>query len=250
MNNFPKILVAAPTSSAKHYCFPDWLDNALKIVYPNFKIVLFDNTMDNGESVKYHNDYYKKKYGKNADQFECIKSDTTGLESSLIARICRSHNDVRDYAIKNNYAYLFHLESDVIPKVNFLQELLLHKKDVAGALYFRDEGRFRRLMVQIRVFRSKHNIFNANFDAQDDVFFIDGTLKPVAHIGLGCVLIKIDVLKKIAFRFDPRIHAYPDSFFAEDLFRNKIKIWADTSLIAEHRNKNWFVEVYNKYNKA
>ncbi len=245
--SFKKILVCAPTSSAKAYCFEDWLDNALKINYPNFKIVLFDNTLDNGESVEYQNNCYKKKY--NGDQFICIKSNTIGCDG-VISRICKSHNDCRDYAIENNYDSMLHLETDVFPQPHFLQELVLNNKPVCGALYYRDEGRFRRLMLQQRIYRSPHNIFSANATPDDDIFFIDGTIKPVSHIGLGCVLIRIDVLEKFPFRFIQGLHMHTDSYWAEDCFKHKINVFADTRLICEHRNSNWFINVYSKTNKA
>lgn len=89
---FKKVLIAAPTSAYKHYCFEDWLDNALKIQYPNFKIVLFDNTSDDGESAAYQNEYYRKNYG--GDQFECIKSDISDCDGDdIISVICKSHNE-------------------------------------------------------------------------------------------------------------------------------------------------------------
>lgn len=244
-----KILIAAPTSANKFYCFEDYLDNALKIVCPGEKkIVLFDNTMDNGESVAYQNAYYKNKYGQNATEFECIKSDTTFCDG-LTSRICKSHNDCRKYAIDNEYDYMLHLESDIFPPPNVVQELLLAKKDVVGALYNRDEGRFRRLMVQNRLKRSPFNFYMSNFDPQDCLYFVDGTVKPAHHIGLGCVLIKTSVLKKIPFRYVPNVPVHTDSYFAEDCARNKIKIFANTGLLCEHRNQNWLLDVLKNENK-
>ena len=245
--SFEKILITAPTSAAKAYCLEDWLDNELKTVYPNFMIGLFDNTLDNGESAAYQNNYYKKKYG--GDQFLCLRSDVTGCDG-VISRICKSHNDCRDYALENKYDAIWHLETDVFPKPHFLQELVLNKKPVCGGLYYRDEGRFRRLMIQQRVYRSPHNIFSKNATPEEDLYFIDGTLKTASHIGLGCVLIRSTVLKKIPFRYVPGLPAHTDSYWAEDCFKHKIKIWADTNLICEHRNSNWLIDIYSNTNKA
>ena len=243
--NFKKILITGPTSANKHYCFPEWLDHALRINYPGeWKIVLFDNTVDNGESAKFQNDYYKKHYA--GDKFECIQSDNRGQEG-VIARICNSHNDCRKYALDNNYDSILHLETDVMVNPHFLQELVIHKKAVVGALYYRDFGSFRKLMVQQRVNRSPSNVFMYNFDKNDDLSFVDGTLKQVGHIGLGCLLIDTKVLKKIPFRFVKNVGLHPDSYFAEDIWKAGIKIFADTLLIAEHRNQDW-EQVYTKTN--
>ncbi len=246
-NNFPPILVGSPTSNHKSYCDYDWIDNTLLINYPNYKVRLFDNSNDNGEYVDRLNTYYTNKYGDN-DKFLAIKSDTRFC-SGLISKVCKGHNDIRNYAIQNNYSALFHLESDVFCGTNVLQELYLHKKSVVGALYYRDMGRFRKLMVQQRISRSPNNFFMKNFDQTDDIWFIDGTVKTVGHIGLGAVLIDRKVLEKIPFRYVEGVKVFPDSWWADDCHRNKIKIWADTALICEHRNAAWDIDVINKDNK-
>jgi len=84
----------------------------------------------------------------------------------------------------------------------------------------------------------KH-IKTLNFERNEDLCFIDGNIKKVSHVGLGCVLIKKNVLKKIPFRFEKGIGIHPDSFFAEDCFKNKISIYADTSVICKHENQAW-----------
>lgn len=236
--SFKKILITGPTSANKHYCFEKWLDNTLKINYPGeWKIILFDNTLDNGESAKYQNDYYVRNYGHD-NKFECIASDNRNTDS-LVSRICNSHNDCRRYAMDNGYDAVLHLETDVFIKPNYLQELVLHKKPVVGALYYRDFGSFRKLMAQQRVNRAPSNTFMYNLDRMDDATWVDGTLKQIDHIGLGCLLIDIKVLKKIPFRFVKEIPVHADSFFAEDLYKAGIKIFADTSLICEHQNSDW-----------
>lgn len=245
---FKKILITAPTSSNKNYCLEEYLLNVSRIEYPNFKLVLFDNTVDSGENILYVNSTIKRLFG-NDDRFVCIKSDIAGCEG-LISRMCKSMNEARLYAIDNGYDAALWLESDVMIQPHFLQELIIHKKPVVGALYYRGEGKFRKLMVQQRVHRAPNNVFMDNADQQFDVSFIDGTLKEAGHIGLGCVLIDVKVLNKIPFRYNPNVPLHSDSYWAEDLYQNKIKVWVDTALIAEHKNQNWDLQVYNKNNKA
>ncbi len=246
---FPKILISAPTSAAKNYCLEEYLTAVHNVEYPNFTLRLFDNTLDGGVNVAHINATILKLLGHD-DRFLAVKTDTLGLEGSLIARICQSHNDARTEALTGGYDYLLHLESDVIIKPHFLQELVLHKKPVVGALYYRDESRFRKLMVQTRLNRSPNNVFMRNLDPDDDLAYINGGLKEAGNMGLGCLLIRIDVLKKIMFRYVHNLHVFPDSFFAEDCLKHKIKILADTSLICDHKNSNWQLQVYTKTNKA
>jgi hypothetical protein len=96
-------------------------------------------------------------------------------------------------------------------------------------------------MLQRRIYRAPNNIVAQNFLGSDDTCFIDGTLKKVASVGLGCVLIKTDVLKKIPFRFVKGENLHPDTFFSEDCFRFNVSIFADTSVICRHDNKSWGV---------
>lgn len=245
---FKKILIAAPTSSNKNYCLEEYLINVSKIEYGNFKCVLFDNTLDAGENTAHINNTMKRLFG-NDERFLAIHSNVTDCEG-IISRICKGHNDCRTYAIAGGYVKMLHLETDVMIEPHFLQELILHAKPVVGACYYRDEGRFRKLMVQQRMHRSPNNVYMYNLDQQDDTYFIDGTLKRVGHIGLGCILIDIDVLKKVPFRYVPNIPLHTDSYWAEDVHKAGIKIYCDTNLICQHKNANWTLDVYDKNNKA
>lgn len=239
-----KILICAPTASAKNYCAEKWLKNINEFTYPNFEVVVFDNTNDKGENAVYLNEL--------ADSL-CLKYDFKAIhiqsepDIGLIERLYISHNHCRIYAHDNYYKYMLHLETDVIPEHDVIEKLLAHKKQVIGALYYRDEGRFRKLMVQRHLFKSSHNIMAVNISPEEDVCFIDGTLKKVAHIGLGCVLIHTSVFSPIPFRFIPGRDVSPDSYFAEDCFKHQIPIYAETTVICQHDNTAWgkFGEDYN-----
>jgi hypothetical protein len=207
--------------------------------YPNFNVVLFDNTNDNQEFTEYMNEVYRTKY--NSDKFIAVNSlklNESKVEN-IIEKMCISHNDCRKYAIYNNYDYLLHLESDIFPEKDVIQNLIFHKKSVVGAIYYRDEGMFRKPMLQMSFEMMNGHVKALNFDSKDDITFINGSLKKIAHIGLGCILIKRKVLEKIPFRFENGVPMHPDSFFAEDCFKNGISIYADTSIICRHENQAW-----------
>jgi hypothetical protein len=239
MSDFPRVLVAAPTASAKKYCFSEWLDNVMAFDYPNFNVVLFDNTKDNGEFTQYMNQTHKDNY--NSGNF--IAANSLKLNNSpainVIEKMCLSHNDCRKHTLFHNYDYLLHLETDVFPEKDVIQRLIFNKKRVVGAIYYRDEGRYRKPMLQRFIEPMPKHIQSVNFESNEDTCFIDGTLKQVSHVGLGCVLIENKVLKKIPFRFEKQVEMHPDSFFAEDCLRNGIPIYADTSIICRHDNQEW-----------
>lgn len=241
--NLPKILIAAPTASIKYYCFEEWIDNIMQFTYPNFQVRIFDNTPDNGLSVIKQNRYFHDKYGENNDKFLCISSlKINGIDkrsvTTTISRMAMSHNDCREYALENKFDAMLHLETDIFPEKDIIEKLLEHKKQVIGAVYFIDEGRWRKPMIQRHLFRSPNNIVSAPLDS-NDISFIDGSVKKVSSVGLGCVLIDRKVLQKIPFRFIKGAHLHPDSYFSEDCFKNKIPTFVNTSTIARHDNKFW-----------
>jgi hypothetical protein len=241
--NLPKILICSPTANVKNYCFDEWLDNVMNFTYPNFEIRLYDNTNDKGTNADLLNRKYQNKYGYDKKFFainSLIKNDAQDVKS-VIEKMCISHNDCMVYSIENNFDYILHLESDVFPEKDIIERLLMHNKMVVGGIYYRDEGKYRKPMMQRRVYITNSYVISMNFDKSEDIHFMDGTLKQVAHIGLGCVLIKTLVFNKIQFRFVPKEGFHPDTYFAEDCFRNKIPIYADTSCIARHENQAWGV---------
>jgi hypothetical protein len=239
MNQFPRVLISAPTALAKKYCFEEWLDNVMQLSYPNFNVVLFDNTNDGGKFTEYMNEYHKNNH--NSEKFYAVNSLKINnfFSSSIIEKMCLSHNDCRKYMLHNNYDYLLHLETDVFPEKDVIEKLMFHKKKVVGAIYYRDEGLYRKPMIQKFIEPLPNHIKSINLEPNEDTCFIDGTLKKVSHVGLGCVLIENKVLKKIPFRFEKNIEMHPDTFFAEDCLRNAIPIYADTSLICRHENEDW-----------
>jgi hypothetical protein len=239
MTNLPKILVASPTAKSKGYCFDEWLDNVMGFTYPNFDVRLFDNTQDKGVNAKELIELYKSKYGNN-EMFKCENSlviNKVKKLDSIIERMVISHQNCADYALNNGYDYLLHLESDIFPTPDIIEQLLFQKKQVVGAIYFRDEGISRRAMVQTLHVTGKF-ILGLDLEPKDSSYF-DGEVKKVFHVGLGCVLISKKVLQKIKFRSVKGKNQHPDSFFAEDCATNNFSIFAHTGCVARHDNKAW-----------
>ena len=134
---------------------------------------------------------------------------------------------------------MLHLETDIFPPLDVIENLLAKDKKVIGGLYDIDEGKYRFTMAQKHIYSAFHVISCVNFVTGDEISFVDGTIKPISSIGLGCVLIHNSVFKTIPFRFVKNKNVHPDSYFSEDCFTKKIKIYADTSIYCRHDNKAW-----------
>jgi len=242
MNDFPKILIAAPTAAAKNYCFGEWITNVMNFKYPNFDIMLFDNTEDGGVNAMGLNSAFKQMYGAANNKFSCINSlQIRGIKEmpSVIERMALSTNDCRSVFLNNDYYKWLSLETDVMPDETVIEDLLAHNKQVVGVPYYRDEGRYRRLCVQTLIKSSPTAGIAYNMEVGEDAYFLDGTLKKVSSCGIGCVMIDRSVAEQIEFRFEKGVDAHPDSFFAEDCYVRNIPFFCDTSKLADHKNKNW-----------
>ena len=183
MSNAPKILIAAPQSNVKNYCFVDWVLNINRFSYPkeNITILLVDNS-DTKDNVD-----YIKSFG-----IECIYVDKK--DRGIIETLAECHQICLDYAIEHKYDYLFHLETDVFPK---------------------------------------HDVL-INYES-----LIDGNLMEVFSGALGCTLISKKVFSKIKFRHVKGENQHPDTWFAQDLYLQKIPIYVDTNSFCKHFNASW-----------
>ena len=221
---YPKVLLACPQSDAKDYCFDAWLDNISKFTYPNFAVYLADNSDTNKYSKKIKN------MGLSCDWVK-------PRDKSKMKRFAESHELCRRYAMHFKFDYLFHLESDIFPHPTIIEDLLSAKKSVVGGLYHIGFGHQSELMVQLPYETDDENVLVTKKIEYELPEWLDGTVKRVYHIGLGCMLIHNSVLQHFKFRYEPNRDFHPDSFFAMDLYQKGIDIYADTSIICRHDNR-------------
>lgn len=242
MIDFKKVLVACPTAAAKNYCFEEWIDNVLNFTYPNFDVRLFDNTDDNGKNANYLNEFVNSTYDNHNAKFLAQNSLVIHnvKSNSVIAKMCISHNDCRDYALKKEYDYLLHLESDIFPPKDVIERLIFRQKNIVGGLYYTDEGIYRMPMVLERLELSPSNItsFHSGYYG-GEIRLFDGEIHQVAQLGLGCVLISRKAMERVPFRYEVNRKNHPDTYFSEDCDMQNIPIHLDTSIVCRHENKAW-----------
>jgi hypothetical protein len=241
MIDFPKVLLASPTSASKDYCFDEWIDNIFSFTYPNFDIVIFDNTSDGGKYAAELNERVSNKYGGRKPNFKCFNSLLIHDAEirSIYMKLSLSHNDCRDYCLKHNYDYMFHLESDIFPPTDVIERLLFHKKHFIGGLYHIYDGFSRTLLMYNHLELAPNSITSKVCTLDDEIMLVNGGVIKIAQCGLGCVLLSNKLLKKIKFRYENFNECFPDTFFAEDCHKNNIPIYCDTSIVCRHENKFW-----------
>lgn len=226
--NFPKVLVCAPQHESKDYCFDEWAERVKNLTYPNYEVLLADNSSDKE---------YLKKIKAHGFKTTYVKDNGKGI----IARMAEAHEACREYCLRNNFDYMLHLETDVIPPFDVIERLMQHKKNVVSAIYDIFQGKERKLMVMLdeKTHRFVRGYRTNKYIEQEEPLFFDGKLKRVFHAGLGCILIKSNVLEKFFFRAVKGLDYHPDSHFANDLYQHNISIYADPTVYCKHLNTTW-----------
>lgn len=243
MSGIPKVLIATPTYEGKNYCLPQFIDNVVNFTYPKAKcdFMIFDNSAkpDNAKMIS-------EKYG-----VRCHWKDYSG--TTIIEKLALTHEAIRVHAINNHYDYLLHLESDVFPQEDVIEQLLWTKKDIVGVPYMLYGGGQRRLVTQGYSEREAKDTGFISFLNISYVhhYFMDGTVKRVATNGIGCTLMKVSRIKDIPFRFVVGDDAAPDTWFTRDLAYKNIPYYVHTGMLAFHWNTDDWLEYANllKYNK-
>jgi len=227
-----KVLVGTPHADVKNYCLPDYILSVDMLTYKNKKVLVVDNSATN----------------KNKKLIEQLGVGSVHLKrgnKSTRQLMAEASNYLRDVVLKNDYDFLLHFESDIIPPPNVIERLLSHQKQVVSAAYHIGFGINSHLMIQEMVKNSIIEPKTSNVAAGADGKYMDGKLHHVFAAGLGMTLIHRSVLENIEFRWDANVDMHPDTFFAVDLHYAGIKQYVDTSIYCHHNNSSWG-EVENK----
>ena len=115
----PKVLVSCPTHECKEYSHQAWIDMARSIDYPNYEILVVDNspTLDC--------------YNRWKDKIPMIHIDTP-TEWDSAQRVAASMEIVRQKFLNENFKWWFNVETDVIPDPDALKILIAHAGDWVG----------------------------------------------------------------------------------------------------------------------
>ena len=224
---WPKVLVFAPISQVKDYCMDEWINHISNLSYPNYEILLVDNSADN----KYHQTL-KQKYPHIKFKYVSPK----GMRSQEF--IAASQEVARLYILKGDYAYGMCIECDVFPVHDVIQRLKRHYAQVAVGIYSWHFGVKRRPLIQMAEVFNRH-FKNRNIDYEEGLMFMDGKPKQVLGAGIGCALIYRDVFRKVGFRSIEDFDAHSDTYFYLDIYENNGKVIADTSVFCHHKNQSW-----------
>lgn len=235
-----RILLASPISEYKYYILPQWIRyiKSISRSYNAGNISLEVVLCDNAQNSSFH-----KRISR---EFHVNIIHVDPMFKNSREFICDSRNRLRDVFLNGNYNRFMSVECDVFPPANFITHLLSHAKKIISLPYFIGTGDKSEPMIQmvdpdLSIPREMRNI------SQEELFSFAGKTIRVFNAGLGCTMIRREIIEKIPFRFDKDIFFHDDSFFAEDCYNSGIKWYCDTSMICRHLNNPWNYFPENKF---
>jgi cellulose synthase/poly-beta-1,6-N-acetylglucosamine synthase-like glycosyltransferase len=238
----PKILIGIPTYDAKNYCLDAFFQNISEFTYPksNIEIFVADNSSTNKNALMIRDKFKVKTFWK----------DYTGVP--IMEKLADSHNQVRRYFLESDADYLLHLESDIFPPKDVIEQLLWARKPIVTSMYQIFDGAWRTPCIRIQDKKTLH-YNDIVFDYELNNFhhyWTDGTIKEIFIAGIGCTLMNRKIMKNIQFRHDTTTKegSPPDTYFAMDLRDKKVKNWIHTGVISFHWNKEDWGRHFNYIN--
>lgn len=231
--SLPKVLIFTPTYAGKDYCLKEFLDNAKDFSYKKTKHIIIDNTNDGGVY-----------YNKLKEVCEPYGIEVYHVERGNNSReaLARAQNFARKVFLEGDYDYLFSLESDIFPKKNILEALLLHGLDVVTGLYVigKKEDFTARPCVTIERLNPKTGTVGTRLLMEEEFMdYINKGPKEVAAGGMGCCLMYREVLEKIKFTYIPGLKKHSDVYFFNDARKLGYPVVVDTDLYCDHKNQDW-----------
>lgn len=237
-----KILLGTPTYDGKEYCLDYWI----KIIKEIQKTTPCDVLLvDNSKGNNYFNLIKRHK-------LNVIKSPNY---KNPLKSLGEARKKLYEYAIKENYDFLFSLEQDIFPPKDIISNLLkirgkINNESVIGVPY-----KIGNITWEKSPYLGKDELTNIA-TGRIYVKYLKRTIQKnltkkqikkkkkimkVYACGFGCTLIDVSILKKIKVRYteeNPKFkgefkYRPDDGLFFVDLHNLRINTYADPNLIGK-----------------
>jgi GT2 family glycosyltransferase len=232
--------VGCPTYEGMRYCLNLFLNRIKELTYPNYDILIVDNSEDNK--------YFNKIKEKGIHILKGLRFDTP------VKTITASRNLIIDYAIKNKYDYLLNLDQDVIPPKNIIEELMKSGKEIISGIYYSDfksGEKIKSLPVEYRNLTKKefeeiqkistfHPFIKSHEDLKRNLTEEEANSGKILDVKIpsnGCMLVKRNAFEKVNYELleFPEINKTSDDIhFSERAKREGFKLYIDTKMRCEH----------------
>lgn len=210
--NSPKVFIGIITAEIKRYAEDLFMIYLFEIDYPNKEILIVDNS----EGDNYAN--HLREYGIKVLRGRALE-DTR-------ARLIHSRNILRKEFLKGDCEFFFSLESDVLPPKDIIQRLMDRRKDIVSAIYCFPSG--APIAYDYSFFSDDMRQRIRTERCRED------KLLAIKIAGLGAILIKREVIKKIRFRYKKGHTGTDDCWFSLDAASLGYQVYLDTAIKCKH----------------
>lgn len=114
---YPKVLIGTPIHETKEYSLQRWLNNIKSFTYPNFDVLVVDNSPTEDLMNRWK------------DKVDIRHINTKGIEQYTEMRKNLSFDLIRKEFLKGDYERMVTIESDIIPSVGIIEFMLKWGKD-------------------------------------------------------------------------------------------------------------------------
>jgi len=207
---YPKILVGGPVTEFKLGPMPQFVANLKKFSYPNMTVVFTDNSPT--DSLREAMKPFKSNFPLHIipTNYRAYVRERLVEGRNLLRAIMLKQKDLSAFELspeyekvvrelqKEDFDYFFSLEQDVLPPTDVLEKLLAWNKDIVQGVYFnqkRDEQTNTTKIIPMAWTWGDPEIKEVEFlrDMTMD-HLIPSRLQQIAASGVGCVLMKKEVL--------------------------------------------------------
>ena len=210
----PRVLVAVPTYDQGDRYRKRFIERVKELTYPSHEVLLVDSS---------RGDHYFKKL-KKIKGVKVLKSKHLPGERGL-ENLAAAENKIRDHFLKGDYDYWLSLEHDILPPKDIVERLMAANQPVVGAIY--------QVGGKWLVFKEFYP--DGRFYHHEGIEKMTGLVK-TWDCGLGCVLIKREVMEEVSFRTG-KFPYHPDHYFYVDLAEKGIPVHVLPEIKVKHLNR-------------
>jgi hypothetical protein len=226
MKSENKVLFVTPIYDKKGYCLDKYLKHIKEINYPNYDLIMIDNSKEP--------EFYELLLSKGIKAFRVERGNNTR------EAITNSMNFARHYLLERDYTHMLVTESDLFPDKEVLNRLLKHDKPVVGSYYLLGI-KIKTACLFVKEINKKLMRVGTRMLSQQEALDVYKTgLQRFHGCGLGCTLIKREIVERFPFWTDNRFNnKHHDTYFYMDLEVNKIPVYVDTDVLIPHQPSDW-----------
>jgi len=236
MQKNPKVLIGTITYDSDWYCLPKFAESVSKLDISSIDVEHL--IIDNSDTENYCKQL--KKFFPEARLLYYQPPDE--IKNFARFRHCELHcrQMVRDHFLKNDFDYLFFVDSDVICEPDVLKKLLSNNKDICCALFrYRDPPKGRPVWFRKRLpinISSKTGVWMIDFVSNKEIDESKGLIE-IDACGFGAILISREILKKVNFKKSKNNHYGTDIHFCYDAKLLGYRIFGDPFSYCNHHYK-------------